>query len=403
MFIDGKLITAGEAQRLHDGLFGVRDYEPERCWNGFTLFSPCYGYTEYLIDMRGLVVHRWPVTHTNVAEILPNGNLFTHNDGAWLEEIAPDGKTLWRWDGDPSLDMNTHHDFCVGGDEITFLARVKEPTRPGYYEPGLAPDDMYTDVVWRVNRAGDVVWKFSLGEHIEELSERAGLPLPVPYRWSRHAGGDPEPWAPADWAHANTVEVLPDTPLGRADSRFRAGNILVSLRALDTIAIIDPEKNEIVWAWGLGLIDGQHQPTMLESGNILLFDNGSWRGNSIVLEIDPLEEAVVWEYENGSEFFSPFRSGAQRLPNGNTLVTECDAGRLFEVTHEGEVVWDFWSPFVAQGDNHLGKRIHRSTRYTAEYVVPLFEARDDRIIGEVDDAGEPTRTYAELVALYTTH
>ncbi len=79
MYVDGKLLTAGEKMRLDPGLFGVMAYKTEKCYSGYTLFSPCWDDTEYLIDMRGLIVHRWNVTHSNVAELLPNGNLFTHN------------------------------------------------------------------------------------------------------------------------------------------------------------------------------------------------------------------------------------------------------------------------------------------------------------------------------------
>ena len=108
----------------------------------------------------------------------------------------------------------------------------------------------------------------------------------------------------------------------------------------------------------------------------------------------------MWEYEDGERFFSPFRSGNQRLPNGNTLICECDAGHLFEVTSDKEVVWDYWSPFVGQGPHHLGKRIHRATRYSRGEVAPLLASRKDRIVAEVDRQGRQVRTYTELMELY---
>ena len=395
MFVDGKVVTAGEKTRLHDGVFGVITYVPEKCENGYTLFSPAYGYTEYLIDMRGLVVHTWPVSHSNVAELLPNGNLFTHNCGSWLEELQPDGTTVWRWDGDESLEINTHHDFYLDGDEVVSIARIKEPVKAGVYEKGVEPPCMKTDLLMRIDRQGRILWQFSFSEHVEEICALSGLPLPIPYARTSTTGE-----VPGDWAHTNTVEVLPATPLGERDARFRPGNILVSFRALDIIAIINPDKNAVVWCYGLGVLDGQHQPTMLPNGNILIFDNGTYRGYSIVREIDPVTTQIVWQYENGENFFSPFRSGAQRLSNGNTLITECDAGRLFEVTPEKEVVWDYWSPFIAQGLHHLGKRIHRSTRYAPAYVEPLLASRTDRIVAEVDRNGNPIATFADLIALY---
>jgi len=400
MFVDGCVVTAGEKTRLHAEPFGVRTLVRDKCEPGFTLFSPAFGYREYLIDLRGLVVHTWPVTHSDVAELLPNGNLLTHNDGSWLEEIAPDGSVVWRWEGLDRLETNTHHDFYnVDGDEIVFVARKLEPVKPGVFPAGVEPDCMKTDLVMRINRRKEVLWEFSLGDHIEEICSLAGLPMPIPFA-TRQPDGTLVPRGPADWAHTNTVECLPATPLGARDPRFRAGNVLLSFRSLDTIAVVDPEKDAVVWAYGPGTLDGQHQPTMLADGHILVFDNGTVRGHSIVRELVPETGEIVWEYANGSAFFSPFRSGNQRLANGNTLICECDAGHLFEVTADKEIVWDFWSPFVAQGASHLGKRIHRATRYSPAAVVSLLEARGDRVIAEVDYDGRPVRTVQDLIGLY---
>ncbi|MFO7959033.1 MAG: arylsulfotransferase family protein [Candidatus Brocadiia bacterium] len=391
MLEDGMLLTGGERMRLHTGSYGVRTYVPEKCQPGYTLFSPAWGYTEFLVDLRGLVVHRWPVTHSNYAVLLADGNLLTHNVPDWIEELRPDGSAVWRWQGAEHLEVTNHHDFHrVSEEQVVCLSRVEEPVRDGVFPPGAAPECMKTDVVVRFNpKTGDILWEFSLGEHVEELCGLAGLPMPIPYR--RGKDGSFQPYGPADWAHTNTVEVLPSTPLGERDERFRAGNILVSCRALDIIAVIDPDAERIVWAWGPGILDGQHQPTMLENGNILLFDNGTHRGYSVVRELVPDKGEIVWEYSDGTNFFSPFRSGNQRLPNGNTLICECDAGHIFEVTPEKEIVWDYWSPFVAQGRQHLGKRIHRATRYTPEQVEPLLASRGDEIVGEVDAEGKPVK------------
>lgn len=400
MYCDGMIVTAGEKARLHSGVFGVTRYVPEKCAPGYTLFSPAWGDTEYLIDMRGLLVHTWRVTHSNVAEILPGGNLFTHNCGKWLEELTPESQTVWRWEGDGTLAAPNHHDFCrVNEDHVVSLGARNGPPVDGLYVPEFTPDHSRSDVFMRINRAKEIVWELSLGDHAERLCELAGLAMPVRY-FRRNESGEIEPRGPSDWAHANTVEVLPRTPLGERDGRFRAGNILFSLRALDVIGIIDPEKSEIVWAWGRGVLDGQHQPTMLPTGNILVFDNGTYRGNSIVREIEPVSGEIVWQYEDGEDFFSPFRAGSQRLPNGNTFICECDAGRLFEVTPEKEIVWEYWSPFVNQGPHHLGKRIHRATRYPPQAVEPILKSRTDRIVSEVDRDGRRIETYEELVRFY---
>ena len=62
-------------------------------------------------------------------------------------------------------------------------------------------------------------------------------------------------------------------------------------------------------------------------------------------------------------------SSAERLPNGNTLITESDKGRAFEVTHAGEVVWEFWNPVILDGKR---ARIYRLVRHTPERVAALL-------------------------------
>ena len=106
---------------------------------------------------------------------------------------------------------------------------------------------------------------------------------------------------------------------------------------------------------------------------LLVYDNGYHRGSSRVLELDPVTEAIVWSYESDppESFFSNLRGSNQRLPNGNTLITESERGRVFEVSPEGEVVWEFWNPDVVDGRR---KRIYRFMRLSRDFVEPLLDA-----------------------------
>lgn len=63
-------------------------------------------------------------------------------------------------------------------------------------------------------------------------------------------------------------------------------------------------------------------------------------------ELDPITKTVEWEYKADppEEFFSSTRGGSQRLSNGNTLITESNRGRVFEVTPSGEKVWELLQP-----------------------------------------------------------
>jgi len=400
MFVDGKILTVPTMDRVSPGPLGVRMCDRSKCFDGYTLFSTAFGYTEYLIDLNGMVVHTWPVTKSQLAELRPDGHLLVDRyekdwySGGGLDELLPDGKRVWHWNGP------CHHDFEVlPNDNIICLTGRNEPPCEGFYPPDLEPPQMRTDVVVEIDRSGTVVWEFSFSDHIAELCDLAGLPQPVRYEVLAPDGMF-KPCIQSDWAHTNTIEVLPDTPLGRRDARFRAGNLLFSFRELDIIGIIDRDREEVVWAWGLGILDGQHQPTMLPDGHILIFDNGTYRGYSAVVEMDPESEEVVWQYEDGDDFYSPYRSSAQRLPNGNTLICESDAGRIFEVTAEKEVVWDYYSPFLGQGPENQGRHIYRATRYTEAEVEPLFVSRTEEITCVADSERKPLTSFREVLEFY---
>jgi len=141
-----------------------------------------------------------------------------------------------------------------------------------------------------------------------------------------------------EYAHPNALHPMAD------------GNILVSLRQIDTIIVIDRKTKQIAWERHEPVWGGQHDAQELPNGNILLFANrlnlGPLRGSSIV-EFNPKTNETVWEYMAAPThtFDSHFISGAQRLANGNTLICEGLWGRLFEVTKGGEIVWEYVNPY----------------------------------------------------------
>jgi outer membrane protein assembly factor BamB len=113
---------------------------------------------------------------------------------------------------------------------------------------------------------------------------------------------------------------------------------------------------------------------------MLLFDNyGNLSGNgySRVIEFDPLTSRIVWSYEGkpGDMFQSGKRSGQQRLPNGNTLITESDAGRIIEVTASGEIVWEFINPVRSGEGDSLIPVISTGERFAAESLKDSFRER----------------------------
>lgn len=154
-----------------------------------------------------------------------------------------------------------------------------------------------------------------------------------------------------DIFHTNSVEVL-DGSLEDRLPAFKAGNLLVSFRYTNTVGVVDPELGKFVWALSDQWI-WQHDPVITKKGTMLIYDNlgipfGQLDGQdfSRVIEIDPVTQQVVWSF-SGSEatpFFSKTSGANQRFPNGNTLITETDNGRTFEVNVDGKIVWEFLNP-----------------------------------------------------------
>jgi hypothetical protein len=149
-----------------------------------------------------------------------------------------------------------------------------------------------------------------------------------------------------DAIHGNSIEWMRHPHLVGTHPIFRPDAVLLCMRHQDTLALVEWSSKKLLWAWGQGEISGPHDATMLPNGNILAFDNGLGREWSRVVEVDPVERRIVWEYRapDPEAFYSAARGANQRLRNGNTLITESDRGRAFEVTPDGDIVWEFLNP-----------------------------------------------------------
>jgi hypothetical protein len=125
---------------------------------------------------------------------------------------------------------------------------------------------------------------------------------------------------------------------------FKAGQVLVSMRGLDAIAVLDPPTGTVVWGV-CGPWHFQHDAQFLDNGHLMLFDNLGSPHGSRVLEFEPHSASFHWSYPEFGNV--PFKSGvrgmAQRLPNGNTLIVNSEGKQMFEVTQSHEVVWTFFT------------------------------------------------------------
>jgi hypothetical protein len=197
----------------------------------------------------------------------------------------------------------------------------------------------------------------------------AGGPAPNPLEWVRvrERGA-------SDIFHSNSVEWMSREKLFGSSPLYGPSHVLISIRHQDLVAIVDWERKGLLWSWGKGELAGPHDATLLEDGNVLVFDNGLGRNWSRIVEVDPRTDRIVWQYKADppEAFYTAALGGSQRLPNGNTLIADSHSGEAFEVTREGEVVWRFLTPHK----NERGQRaaIVRMKRYDAALVEPLVAA-----------------------------
>ena len=333
--------------------FGVTEHDPSRAFPGFTLFSPSDGSETFLIDMSGELVHKWdlPQQLGNYAQLLPTGNLLVscatgegpklNAAGGRILELDWDGNIIWEY-----TDHLQHHDFnrCPNGNTVYLAWELIPTVKAGGIiggAPGSEHEDggIYCDVVREVNPSGDLVFEWRMLDYFPMEK--------YPLRANRHRH---------EYAHANTCFVQKD------------GNFLLSWRDLDLIALLDRGSKELTWQMEERKWGGQHDPRRLDNGNITIFANGSEQVEaefSRILEVNPKTGETVWEYKGSpvDTFFSPRVSGAHRLPNGNTFICEGRQGRLFEVTSEGDIVWEFISPHEHIRGDGVIRQIFRALRY----------------------------------------
>jgi hypothetical protein len=306
---------------------------------GYTLFSPVRGHHADLLDPDGRIVHQWHhpegIQHL---KWLPNGRVLVHTlppefaEGA--EHIGGCSGALLELDGESKVcweyrDPYMHHDYQRLDNGNTLVIRwaklpadVAARVQGGHVASG-DPDWMWGDVVREIDPDGNVVREWRSWEH---LSTDHHVKCPLESR--------------KEWTHLNSIELTPD------------GDWLLSFRLTSTIAIVDGATGDVRWRWGAEVLSHQHNATWLDSGNILVFDNGCHRRElpsfSQIVELDRQTGDIVWSYQSEPilAFYSFMISGCERLPNGNTLITEGASGRIFEVTPERETVWEYVSPWI---------------------------------------------------------
>lgn len=276
--------VAGSVEAKVSG--GVAVYEHNKVYGGLNFFTSGHGPLALLMDMNGAVLHTW---HKKLEDVWPglqelgkrqhkgfwrraylyeNGDVLAIFEGVGIFKLDRDSNLIWE-------NLNgAHHDLEVlPNNEIYVLTRKAHfLTRFGSTFPILE------DFISILSPDGTEKRRISLLEFLEK-SEYNFL-----WKNARKIG---------DSFHTNTVCYLDGSIAGKV-SEFAAGNVLISILKLNTIAVVDIAAERIVWALKGPFIQ-QHDPKIVRGGNLLLFNNGR-KGKSSVMEFDPATSKLKWEY-----------------------------------------------------------------------------------------------------------
>ena len=243
---------------------------------------------------------------------MDDGGLLAVFPGWGLIRIDKQSRLQWALEG------GYHHDVHVAPDGTIYTLHFE------LHEIPRLGGTVLEDAIVVVSPKGEVIRRLSLVKAFENSPY-------APFLKKRTR------FSP-DIFHTNSVQFL-DDKMAEIFPAVRPGNVLISIRNLNLIAVVDLEAETIRWALA-GLFRHQHESILLETGNIILFDNeGYTTKKSSVIEFEPLTQRIVWRYPSSrpDEFFTNCCGTNQRLANGNTLISETLAGRVIEVNSDNRI------------------------------------------------------------------
>ncbi|MCG8316152.1 MAG: arylsulfotransferase family protein [Pseudomonadales bacterium] len=353
--------------------YDVSVYKAEKVWDSYTLPSSALGGYTPVIDMEGNVITHYDCGG-NPIKLLPNSTVLCYASkiGGFvqktLRQLSTDGEILWEfndWDRDSA---RQHHDFqFAGGNPVGYYVPGMDMIGPSeggsmlvlsylthkHSEQDIRKGRLIDSVLYEIDATGNILWQWHAIDHIDGMG------------FSESALKDLERGIlESDWLHVNTASYIgPNKWFSEfGDERFHPDNLMIASPFARWVAIIDKITGNIVWRLGPDYSPGNpgaefnglnfsHAAHIIPeglpgAGNLLVFDNGRASGygdqhasgrRSRTLEINPIDYSIAWKYDHPRR--SPIMGNVQRLPNGNTFITEGVSGVMLEVTPEKEVVW----------------------------------------------------------------
>ena len=408
-------------------------------FNGYTLFAPVSNETTYLINNCGYEINSWESTHKAgmMAYLLEDGCIMRSGRssskvfqgggiGGIIEKFSWSGELLWTFTM-ANDSVHLHHDIEVlpNGNVLAIAWKMNsaEDAISKGRDPNKTGTSVWSTLIVEIEplypQGGHIVWSWDAWDHLVQdfdpslpfFGHPRDFPGKIDVNYEAFGGSS---YAARDWLHANSLDYNP-----------LSNEIMISVRGFSELWIIDRESSsDLKYRWGNPRAYGrgmeedqvlfqQHnchwiKPGLPGEGNVLIYNNGNHRPEGDYSSVEQVKlphvvngeypissdapygpENVEWRYPEtwDSEFFSQNVSGAQRLPNGNTLICEGASGHLFEINDMDEIVWDYINPVsiwgaLEQTTSPFGNSVFQAQRYAPNFAA--FIGRNLSPIEEIE-------------------
>lgn len=325
-------------------------------YEGLNLVTRFENETEFraeIVDMDGRTVHTWeidwfelwpdaehiperrtpksrPGTHIHGAVVMPDGDLVFNFEHLGLMRLDGNGAVVWR------LPYSTHHSVVLSDSgNLWVCGRVDHEEADERFPHRSPPFTEHTAL--EVSPDGEILAEWSIARILEENGLHGLLYLGTTANEDMRIGT-------ADLLHLNDVEPFPAT---MEEGLFRRGDILVSLRNINTVLVFNRDSRRIRYI-STGEFVRQHDPDFLDGNRFSVYDNNnvgpeSNGQQSRIVVVDAANGSSDVHFEGSSDipFYSSIMGKHQWLPNGNLLLTESMQGRAIEIDQRGNVVWEY--------------------------------------------------------------
>jgi DNA-binding beta-propeller fold protein YncE len=357
---DGRGYQDIDIPGLKNRVRGPQLYSGSSSGGGYRFFYGTFDFDRalhgaILINDRNQVIHQWALSESSLEQLSGNNQ---------VRESGPDtpGRPESRWP--QGIAVFSDGSIIVTDDNRgQGIFRLNLCSELEWVTPGRFNDviESYSDSgIWTIKDESIIELDPENGEVTREISlndihlSNPDIAVFTPKRSLRTSKWYHDP------VHLNDVEPL-TVELSSSFPMFEPGDLLVSYRSLNLVAVLDAKTLAIKW-WRTGVSQRQSDVDWEPDGTISVYDNNqrdnpNGKGNRLpesgirysrILKINPGSMAVQIIYPGDDEnFYNPKFGKHQILPDGSILISSPEQGRYFEVSRAGETVFEFVNRFDA--------------------------------------------------------